>query len=645
MYNILVSKPIYTFYYYLGGNIMATTLTTSTFEIMYYETRGVYCNPAEKFLSYTEFKKIFEPVMFGNSAADEAATTIYNKAIDNGATEEAALHAALFVFSFTAGKQTAKKWFDGLVAKQPENDNPDDSNGSDNSSDNNSDDNSESTEQPENDNPDDSNGSDNSSDNNSEVEEELKLFGGDLEIYLNTYAMFDDTKDGDFMPIINKYRINCIDRARQLKKKRTSKENTELVDAVIAALKDAESGVKALLKLCECFIEDTFDMTNDEQRTKVLEILKDYLPKPKPEEDPKDPDPTGPSDSGAAIEPAEEIFEPIEVVETPTVANDITIEERFRALKSYMDDLWTTDPHSPEVVSKAKCIMSKMCSIATDIKNKPTLEVNATEHYIWKFICKLSDIVKDIDNSRDSSNFHRVLPASYISFIEAKNKDQAIDNMAMIRCNTTVSDPTSAPNKVELPTDILNRMLEQPTPSKKGTSKHPNVPEAIEKDGKIPTDTDLAGIFELYVTMAGPINGYCGHLHRHHLNMILNYIMNDVGGVATEMAKLGAKKPIKLREVSVDKYTTDKNRFDVVFEAETNTENEPVVMFYHMEPAFDIKENKWSNDLLVKPYKECVLAADALARKQAQEEAKQKAEAEKKEEQVAPQPQTMTATA
>ena len=617
---------------------MATTLTTSTFEIMYYETRGVYCNPAEKFLSYTEFKKIFEPVMFGNSAADEAATTIYNKAIDNGATEEAALHAALFVFSFTAGKQTAKKWFDGLVAKQPENDNPDDSNGSDNSSDN-------TTEQPENDNPDDINGSDNSSDNNSEVEEELKLFGGDLEIYLNTYAMFDDTKDGDFMPIINKYRINCIDRARQLKKKRTSKENTELVDAVIAALKDAESGVKALLKLCECFIEDTFDMTNDEQRTKVLEILKDYLPKPKPEEDPKDPDPTGPSDSGAAIEPAEEIFEPIEVVETPTVANNITIEERFRALKSYMDDLWTTDPHSPEVVSKAKCIMSKMCSIATDIKNKPTLEVNATEHYIWKFICKLSDIVKDIDNSRDSSNFHRVLPASYISFIEAKNKDQAIDNMAMIRCNTTVSDPTSAPNKVELPTDILNRMLEQPTPSKKGTSKHPNVPEAIEKDGKIPTDTDLAGIFELYVTMAGPINGYCGHLHRHHLNMILNYIMNDVGGVATEMAKLGAKKPIKLREVSVDKYTTDKNRFDVVFEAETNTENEPVVMFYHMEPAFDIKENKWSNDLLVKPYKECVLAADALARRQAQEEAKQKAEAEKKEEQVAPQPQAMTATA
>ena len=636
----------------------ATTLTHSTFEMMYYKTHGVYCNPAEKFLSYTEFKKIFEPALFEGCDINELATAIYNKAIDNGATEEAALHAALFVFSFTAGKQAAKKWFDGLVAKQSENDNSDDSNDSDNSSDNNSDDNSESTEQPENDNPDDS--------NDSEVEEELKLFGRDLEIYLNTYAMFDATKNGAFMPIINEYRISCIDRARQLKKKRTSKENTELVDAVIAALKDAESGAKALLKLCECFIEDTFDMTNEEQRTKALEILKDYLPKPKPEEDPKDPDPTGPSDSGAVIsepveEPIEEIFETMEVVETPTVANDITIEERFRGLKGYMDDLWTTDPHSPEVVSKAKCIMSKMCSIATDIKNKPTLEVNATEHYIWKFICKLSDIVKDIDNSRDSSNFHRVLPASYISFIEAKNKDQAIDNMAMIRCNTTVSDPTSAPNKVELPTDILNRMLEQPTPSKKGTSKHPNVPEAIEKDGKTPTDTDLAGIFGLYVAMAGPINGYCGHLHRHHLNMILNYIMNDMGGVATEMAKLGAKKPIKLREVSVDKYTTDKNRFDVVFEAETNTENEPVVMFYHMEPAFDIKENKWSNDLLVKPYKECVLAADALARRQAQEEAKQKAEAEKKakkngksnkqskskkkEEQVAPQPQAMTATA
>ena len=499
-------------------------------------------------------------------------------------------------------------------------------------------------QQPENDNTDNSNPDDNTDNSNPEVEEELKLFGRDLNVYLNTYIMLDATRDGAFMPIINRYRINCINCIRKLKQ-HIGKENIKLADAIINALKDAENGVKALFDLYICFYESGFNVMNKEHCTKALEFLKDYLPKPKPEEDPKDPDPTGPSDSGAAIEPAEEIFEPIEVVETPTVANNITIEERFRALKSYMDDLWTTDPHSPEVVSKAKCIMSKMCSIATDIKNKPTLEVNATEHYIWKFICKLSDIVKDIDNSRDSSNFHRVLPASYISFIEAKNKDQAIDNMAMIRCNTTVSDPTSAPNKVELPTDILNRMLEQPTPSKKGTSKHPNVPEAIEKDGKIPTDTDLAGIFELYVTMAGPINGYCGHLHRHHLNMILNYIMNDVGGVATEMAKLGAKKPIKLREVSVDKYTTDKNRFDVVFEAETNTENEPVVMFYHMEPAFDIKENKWSNDLLVKPYKECVLAADALARRQAQEEAKQKAEAEKKEEQVAPQPQAMTATA
>lgn len=683
MYNILVSKPIHNFNLLLGGNNMkATTLTHSTFEMMYYETRGVYCNPAEKFLSYTEFKKIFEPALSRGCNINELATAIYNKAIDNGATEEAALHAALFVFSFTAGKQAAKKWFDGLVAKQSENDKPDDN--TDNSNpendkpdDNNSDHNSGSADQPENDNsendkPDDSNSDHNSGsaeqpeNDNSEVKEELKLFGRDLEIYLNTYAMFDATKNGAFMPIINEYRINCIDRARQLKKKRTSKENTELVDAVIAALKDAESGAKALLKLCECFIEDTFDMTNEEQRTKVLEILKDYLPKPKPEEDPKDPDPTGPSDSGAVIsepveEPIEEIFETVEVVETPMVANNITIEERFRGLKGYMDDLWTTDPHSPEVVYKARCIMAQMCSIAADIEKKPALDVNATERYIWKYICKLSDIVEDINNSKNYSNFHRVLPASYISFTEANNKDQAIDSMTTIRCNTTASDSASALNQIELPTDILNRMLEQPTPSKKGTSKHPNVPEAIEKDGKIPTDTDLAGIFELYVAMAGPINGYCGHLHRHHLNMMLNYIMNDMDGVASQMAEAGAKKPIKLVEVPVDKYTTDRNRFDVVFEAEANTENEPVVLFYHMEPTFDIKENKWSNDLLVKPYKECVLAADALARRQAQEEAKQKAEAEKKakkngksnkqskskkkEEQVAPQPQAMTATA
>ena len=317
----------------------ATTLTCSTFEMMYYETRGGYCNPAEKFLNYTQFKEMFEPVMFGNSAADEAATAIYNKAIDNGATEEAALHAALFVFSFTAGKQAARKWFDELVAKQPENDN--------------------------------------SSDNNSEVKEELKLFGGDLEIYLNTYVMFDDTKDGDFMPIINKYRTNCIDRARQLKKKRTSKENTELVDAVIAALKDAESGAKALLKLCECFIEDTFDVTNEKHCAKALEILKDYLPKPKPEEDPKDPDPTGPSDSGAAaIDPAEEIFEPIEVL---TVANDINPVKEFILLKTLMDDLYsTTDRH--EIERKASMILGKMRSIASMIIKVLDAKIDSIEN-------------------------------------------------------------------------------------------------------------------------------------------------------------------------------------------------------------------------------------------------------------------------
>ena len=595
----------------------ATTLTCSTFEMMYYKTRGVYCNPAEKFLSYTEFKRMFEPVMFGNSAADEAATTIYNKAINNGATEEAALHAALFVFKFTAGKQAARKWFDELVAKQFENDNSDDSNGS-------------------------------------EVEEELKLFGRDLEIYLNTYAMFDATKNGAFMPIINEYRINCIDRARQLKKKRTSKENTELVDAVIAALEDAESGAKALLKLCECFIEDTFDMTNEEQRTKVLEILKDYLPKPKPEEDPKDPDPTGPSDSGAVIsepveEPIEEIFETVEAVETPMVANNITIEERFRALKSCMDDLWTTDPHHPEVVFKASYIMTKMCSIAEEIEHKSAADTTVMEHYIWKYICKLSDIVNDINASGDFSNFHRVLPASYTNFMEAKNKDQAIYNMATIRCNNT-PDPASAQGRIELPTDVLNRTMSESKSSKKRSSK-PKVPEAVEVNGKYLTDQDLLKVFQDKVT----IYKYQG-MHRHHVNMLLNYIMNDADGVVTKLVQeLKAKTPIKLIQVDFDKYTADVNRFDIVFEIESSTEGKPIVMFYNMEPVFDEEHNKWRNEMCIKPFDECTLTVNKPVKAQTEQKTEKKdskksskprSKTKKKEEQQpAPQPQAMTATA
>ena len=576
---------------------MKATLTTCTFEMMYYETRGGYCNPAEKFLSYTEFKKMFESALFEDCNINELATAIYNKAIDNGATEEAALHAALFVFSFTAGKQAARKWFDELVAaEQSEN--------------NSSDDNSESAEQSEN----------NSSDDNSEVEEELKLFGGDLEIYLNTYVMFDDTKDGDFMPIINKYRINCIDRARQLKKKRTSKENTELVDAVIAALKDAESGAKALLKLCECFIEDTFDMTNEEQRTKVLEILKDYLPKSKPEEDPKDPDPKDPPESGAAavIDPAEEIFEPIEVL---TVANDINPVKEFISLKTLMDDLYsTTDRHAIE--DKASTILGKMRSIASMINLKQQSDITTEEHLTLQYIDALEKVVPAVEPTQ----LHLFIPVSYKNFNETEDKDLAIKNLSkVVNVRSEIRSPLEAIATSNGGTPVDKKPI-------------PDVEEAYLLNGKEFSDSDLVTILKNKITVLEGRN-----VSRNSINMLLNLVMNNKDGFVTKLIDLGAKIPLEIKEVEVTKYTTDKNRFDTVFEITTANVNAPIIFFYHWDPILNEEGTAWTYDALVLPFDKVTLTKDA---KKAKADSKRQKKTKKQTtEQPASQPQAMTATA
>ena len=552
---------------------MKTTLTTRTFEMMYFETRGVYCNPAEKFLSYTEFKRMFEPALFGGCNINELATAIYNKAIDNGATEEAALHAALFVFSFTAGKQAAKKWFDGLVAKQPEND-------------------------------------------NSEVEEELKLFGRDLEIYLNTYAMFDATKNGAFMPIINEYRINCIDRACQLKKKRTSKENTELADAVIAALKDAESGAKVLLELCEYFSEATLDMTNEEQRTKILEILKDYLPKSEPEEDPKDPDPKDPSDSGAAaaIDPAEEIFESIEV---PTVANDINPVKEFISLKTWMDDLYsTTDRHAVE--HKASMILGKMRSIASTINLKPQSDITTEEHLIFQYIDALEKVVPAVEQTQ----LHLFIPVSYKNFNETEDKDLAIKNLSKV---------VNVRSEIRSPLEAI-ATSNGDTPNKKSI---PDVKEACLFNGKEFSDNDLVTILKNKITVLEGRN-----VSRNSINMLLNLIMNNQDKFVTKLIDLGAKTPLEIKEVKVTKYTTDKNRFDTVFEVATDTE--PIVFFYHWDPIPNKEGTAWTYDALVLPFSKVTLTKDA---KKAKADSKRQKKTKKQTEQPAPQPQTMTATA
>ena len=482
---------------------MATTLTTRTFEMMYYRTRGTYCNPAKKFLSYIDFSNMFAPVRTGRADANNTATAIYNRAIGNGATEEAALHAALFVFKYTAsGEQAARKWFDELVAKQSEN-------------------------------------------GNSEVEEELKLFGRDLEIYLNTYAMFDATKNGAFMPIINEYRINCIDRARQLKKKRTSKENTELVDAVIAALEDAESGAKALLKLCECFIEDTFDMTNEEQRTKVLEILKDYLPKPKPEEDPKDPDPTGPSDSGAVV---------TEPVEEPTEENEPEEDPK--------------DPGPTEGPSDSGAVIEP-----------------------------LEEIFEPIEVANVRSEIRSPLE--------------------------TIATSNGGVNKKPIP----------------------DVEEACLFNGKEFSDSDLVTILKDKITVLEGRN-----VSRNSINMLLNLVMNNQDGFVTKLINLGAKIPLEIKEVKATKYTTDKNRFDTVFEVATDTE--PIVFFYHWDPIHNEEGTAWAYDALVLPFDKVTLTKDAKTKKaEAEKKAKKngksnkQSKSKKKEEQVAPQPQAVTATA
>ena len=431
--------------------------------------------------------------------------------------------------------------------------------------------------------------------------------------------MFDATKNGAFMPIINEYRINCIDRARQLKKKRTSKENTELVDAVIAALKDAESGAKALLKLCECFIEDTFDMTNEEQHTKVLEILKDYLPKPKPEEDPKDPDPTGPSDSGAVVsEPIEEIFETVEVVETPMAANDIDPVKDFISLKTWMDDLYsTTDRHAVE--HKASMILGKMRSIASMINLKQQSGITTEEHLIFQYIDTLEKVVPAVEPTQ----LHLFIPVSYKNFNETEDKDLAIKNLSkVVNVRSEIRSPLEAIATSNGDTPVNKKPI-------------PDVEEAYLFNGKEFSDSDLVELLKNKVTVLGNRN-----VSRNSINMLLNLVMNNKDGFVKKLIDLGAKIPLEIKEVKVSKYTTDKKRFDTVFEVTTANVNAPIVFFYHWDPILNKEGTAWAYDALVLPFDKVTLTKDAKKAK-----ADSKRQKKQTTEQPAPQPQAMTATA
>lgn len=577
---------------------MKATLTTCTFEMMYYETRGGYCNPAEKFLNYTEFKKMFEPVMFGNSAADEAATTIYNKAIDNGATEEAALHAALFVFSFTAGKQAAKKWFDGLVAKQSENDNPDDSNPATPAT---------PAQTPE-------------------LAAAFKHAFVQTASFVSILSSLRLKKDSKLRAFVNEYRIDAVTAIKQLSKKSNDLNNA-------AAAKELRILSKALIAAVDSDDIETLipiinyvNATNDDSKTVFITIFamlqnSGYLPGSKPEEDPKDPDdPTeGPSDSGAAIDPAEEIFES-EDIETPTVANDIDPVKDFMSLKTLTDDLYrTTNQH--EAKNKASMILDRMHKIADALSSKSN--ISTEEYQIFRYINTLEKVVHVVEPMQ----LHLVVPVSYSNFVEAEDKDLAIKNISKI---------VNVRSEIRSPLEIIATTSGDPTPTNK--KPIPDVEEACLFNGKEFSDSDLSTILKNKVTVLGNRN-----VSRNSINMLLNLVMNNKDGFVKKLIDLGAKTPLEIKEVKVSKYTTDKKRFDTVFEVTTANVNAPIVFFYHWDPILNKEGTAWAYDALVLPFDKVTLTKDA---KKAKADSKRQKKTKKQTtEQPAPQPQAMTATA
>ena len=166
----------------------------------------------------------------------------------------------------------------------------------------------------------------------------------------------------------------------------------------------------------------------------------------------------------------------------------------------------------------------------------------------------------------------------------------------------------------------------------------PDVEEAYLFNGKEFSDSDLVTILKDKITVLEGRN-----VSRNSINMLLNLVMNNQDGFVTKLISLGAKIPPEIKEVKATKYTTDKNRFDTVFEVATNTD-EPIVVFYHWDPIPNEEGTAWTYDALVLPFDKVTLTKDAKTKK-AKADSKRQKKTKKQTENPAPQPQTMTATA
>ena len=164
----------------------------------------------------------------------------------------------------------------------------------------------------------------------------------------------------------------------------------------------------------------------------------------------------------------------------------------------------------------------------------------------------------------------------------------------------------------------------------------PDVEEACLFNGKEFSDDDLVTILKDKITVLEGRN-----VSRNSINMLLNLVMNNQDGFVTKLISLGAKIPPEIKEVKATKYTTDKNRFDTVFEVATNTD-EPIVVFYHWDPIPNEEGTAWTYDALVLPFSKVSLTKDAKTKK-AKADKRQKTK--KQTEQPAAEVQAMTATA
>ena len=263
-------------------------------------------------------------------------------------------------------------------------------------------------------------------------------------------------------------------------------------------------------------------------------------------------------------------------------------------------------------------ILGKMRSIASMINLKQQSGITTEEHLILQYIDALEKVVPAVEPTQ----LHLFIPVSYKNFNETEDKDLAIKNLSkVVNVRSEIRSPLEAIATSNGGTPVDKKPI-------------PDVEEACLFNGKEFSDSDLVTILKNKITVLEGRN-----VSRNSINMLLNLVINNQDGFVTNLIDLGAKTPLEIKEVEVTKYTTDKNRFDTVFEVATDTE--PIVFFYHWDPIPNKEGTEWTYDALVLPFGKVTLTKDA---KKAKADSKRQKKT-KKQMDPAPQPQTMTATA